>query len=247
MAERRMFAKSVIGSARFLRMPSTSRLLYYDLGMAADDDGIVEAFSVMRTTGATEDDLRVLASKGFVSVMNEDLVTYIADWNRNNLIKKDRYHPSIYQEMLVKISSGTQMEPTWNPLGTQMEPEVRLGKDRLGKASLGKGSKGADKPPAPTPLFGPELKAAFEDWLEYKREKREAYKPKGLQSLITQIEKQAGVYGESAVAGLIVESMSNGWKGIIWDRLEKQQPRHGPQEREKSWAELARELEGGTS
>ena len=245
MAERRMFAKSVIGSARFLRMPSTSRLLYYDLGMAADDDGIVEAFSVMRTTGATEDDLRVLASKGFVSVMNEDLVTYIADWNRNNLIKKDRYHPSIYQEMLVKISSGTKVEPVWNPLGTQMEPEVRLGKDRLGKASLGKESKGADKPPAPTPLFGPELKAAFEDWLEYKREKREAYKPKGLQSLITQIEKQAGVYGESAVAGLIVESMSNGWKGIIWDRLEKKQPRHGPQEREKSWAELARELEAG--
>ena len=128
-----------------------------------------------------------------------------------------------------------------------MEPEVRLGKDRLGKASLGKESKGADKPPAPTPLFGPELKAAFEDWLEYKKEKRQPYKPKGLQSLVTQIEKQAGVYGESAVAGLIVESMANGWQGIIWDRLEKQQPRHGPQEREKSWAELARELEGGTS
>lgn len=224
MAERRMFAKSVIGSARFLRMPSTSRLLYYDLGMSADDDGIVEAFSVMRTTGATEDDLRVLASKGFVSVMNEDLVTYIADWNRNNLIKKDRYHPSIYKEMLVKISSGTQMEPTWNPLGTQMEPEVRLGKDRLGKASLGKGSKGADKPPAPPPPFGPELTAAFNDWLEYKRERREAYKPKGLQSLVTQIEKQAGTYGESAVASLIVECMSSGWRGLIWDRLEKQNP-----------------------
>lgn len=68
MAERRMFAKSVIGSARFLRMPPTSRLLYYDLGMQADDDGVVEAFSVMRTTGATEDDLKVLASKGFVTV-----------------------------------------------------------------------------------------------------------------------------------------------------------------------------------
>lgn len=63
MAERRMFAKSVIGSARFLRMPATSRLLYYDLGMDADDDGVVEAFSVMRKTGATDDDLRVLASK----------------------------------------------------------------------------------------------------------------------------------------------------------------------------------------
>lgn len=84
----------------------------------------------------------------------------------------------------------------------------------------------AGKPlPPPTVNFGPDLTAAFTDWLEYKKEKHQAYKPKGLQSLIAQIEKQAGVYGESAVAGLIVECMSNGWQGIIWDRLEKQQTR----------------------
>ena len=113
-----MFARSVIGSARFLRMPATTRLLYYDLGMQADDDGIVEAFSVMRATGATEDDLRVLASKGFVHVLNADFVTYITDWKRNNLIKKDRYRPSMYHEMLVRLTDGTQMEPNWNPNGT---------------------------------------------------------------------------------------------------------------------------------
>lgn len=91
-----MFARSVIGSARFLRMPATSRLLYYDLGMEADDDGCVEAFGVMRKTGATEDDLRVLASKGFVRVLNEDFVSYILDWNTNNQIRRDRYHESVY-------------------------------------------------------------------------------------------------------------------------------------------------------
>ena len=86
----------------------------------------------------------------------------------------------------------------------------------------------ADKPPSPpTVNFGPELSDAFNGWLEYKREKRQPYKPRGLQSLVTQIEKQVGIYGESAVAGLIVECMSNGWQGIIWDRLEKQQPRKG--------------------
>ena len=133
MAERRMFSKTVINSARFLRMPQTSRLLYYDLGMAADDDGIVEAFTVLRTTGAAEDDLRVLVSKGFVVVLNEDLVSYITDWKRNNLIKTDRYHESAYHELLVKIQDGTHLEP-----------EVRLGKDRLGKDRL-EGE--ADKPP----------------------------------------------------------------------------------------------------
>lgn len=95
-----MFAKSVVGSGRFLRMPATSRLLYYDLGMEADDDGAVEAFGVMRKTGATEDDLAVLVSKGFVKMLNKDLVAYILDWGVNNQIRKDRYHESVYKDLI---------------------------------------------------------------------------------------------------------------------------------------------------
>lgn len=142
MANRRMFAKSIIGSARFLRMPESARLLYYDLGMNADDEGVVEAFSVMRMTGASEDDLRVLAAKEFVRVLNEDLVTLIADWKVNNLIKKDRYNESIYHSLIDGFRNGTQMEPTWNPNGTHMEPQVRLGKDSIGKDSIGEGGGG---------------------------------------------------------------------------------------------------------
>ena len=143
-----MFSKSVIGSARFLRMPATSRLLYYDLGMDADDDGVVEAFSVMRKTGATEDDLRVLASKGFVRVMNEDLVSYILDWNTNNQIRKDRYHESVYKSLIdgscnVILESGNQMATNGLPSDNQMATEVRLGKDSIGKGSIER----ADKPP----------------------------------------------------------------------------------------------------
>ena len=105
MAERRMFSKKVIGSARFLRMPPSSRLLYYDLGMYADDDGIVEAFTVMRMTGAVEDDLRVLVATGFVRVLNHDLVSAIVDGKKNNLIKHDRYTPSIYKDLLVQLNA----------------------------------------------------------------------------------------------------------------------------------------------
>ena len=81
-------------------MPPTSRLLYYDLGMMADDDGIVEAYSVMTQTKATEDDLRVLVAKGYVRILNEDLVTVICDWKTNNTIRSDRYHQSIYAELI---------------------------------------------------------------------------------------------------------------------------------------------------
>lgn len=173
MAERRMFAKSVIGSARFLRMPSTSRLLYYDLGMQADDDGVVEAFSVMRTTGATEDDLRVLASKGFVSVLNNDLVTYITDWSINNQLRKDRYHPSIYTELLVQLNTGNQMATDGLPLGNQMETEVSIGKDRLVEDSIGES--GADKP-RPHRRFVP---PTVEQVAEYVRSRGSSVDPQG--------------------------------------------------------------------
>ena len=149
MAERRMFAKTVINSARFLRMPPSSRLLYYDLGMAADDDGIVEAFTIMRTTGATEDDLRVLAAKGFVSILNEDFVAFITDWKRNNQIRPDRYKPSVYAELLVKIDDGiptvNQMTTIGIPLVDEQETEVRLGKDSIVKGSV----EGVQGEPAP--------------------------------------------------------------------------------------------------
>lgn len=166
MAERRMFAKSVIGSARFLRMPATSRLLYYDLGMEADDDGCVEAFSVMRRTGATEDDLRVLASKGFVRVLNDDLVSYIMDWNTNNKIRKDRYHQGVYKGLIegfcnVALAYDNQLTTTCQPSDCEMAPEVRLGEDRVGKyravESIGDGSDHVETTPKRKRFIPPTL------------------------------------------------------------------------------------------
>ena len=157
MAERRMFARAIIGGARFLRMPATSRLLYSDLGMAADDDGCVEAFAVMRMTGATEDDLNVLVTKGFVRLLNEDLVAFITDWAANNQIRKDRYHEGRYRELIgckceVKLLPDSQPEtncqPSANQVGGNPATEGRLGKYSVGKGSIGDSK--ADKPPAPT-------------------------------------------------------------------------------------------------
>lgn len=135
MAERRMFAKSIIGSAKFLRMPPSSRLLYYDLGMYADDEGVVEAFTVMRQTNATEDDLRVLVSKGFVRVLNEDLVTVIMDWDENNYIRSDRKRKSIYSNLLLEM---TNCPSDVSQVADICQSDVSIGKDRIGKDRLGK-------------------------------------------------------------------------------------------------------------
>ena len=66
-------------------------------------------------------------------------------------------------------------------------------------------------------------KAKIEEWLTYKKERRENYKPTGLKSLLTQIENNISTYGEQKVIDLISECMAAGYKGIIWDKLKKSQ------------------------
>ena len=67
--------------------------------------------------------------------------------------------------------------------------------------------------------FSPALRAAVEDWLAYKRERREAYKPTGLKALLTQISSASSAHGDAAVIGVIRQSMGSGYKGITLDRL----------------------------
>lgn len=153
MAERRMFSKRITDSANFLKMPCSSRLLYYDLGMKADDDGVVEAFNVLRTTGATEDDLKILVTKGFVQVLNDDLVSYITDWRENNKLRADRKIDSRYKELLLKVNPelkllvatersdrkkcgellelGRPMDDQWTTMGPHSLGQSRSGQDRI--------------------------------------------------------------------------------------------------------------------
>lgn len=59
------------------------------------------------------------------------------------------------------------------------------------------------------------------EWLKYKEERKEIYKPTGLQSLLTQIENQVEIYGEEMIINLINECMGNNYKGIIFEKLQK--------------------------
>lgn len=155
MAQRRMFSRRIVESGRFLRMPPSSQMLYFHLGIEADDDGVVEAFNVIRACGASEDDLRVLSAKGFVVVLNDDLVTYILDWRENNRIRPDRKINSIYQNLLLEKlphadliapkpradtgkktgeSRGRPLDDQWTENGPHRLVKVRLGEVRLGKS-----------------------------------------------------------------------------------------------------------------
>ena len=141
MAERRMFAKSIIDSDSFIDMPTSSRLLYYDLSMRADDDGFVNSpKKIMRMTVASDDDLKLLVAKKFL-IPFESGVVVIKHWKIHNYIRNDRYKETIHLEEKALLSTTENKEYTLDTVGIPTGiPLGDAGKVRLGKGSIGKGS-----------------------------------------------------------------------------------------------------------
>lgn len=142
MAQRRMFSLKVVDTDSFLDMSPTAQNLYFHLGMRADDDGFVSnPKKIQRMLGAPDDDIKVLIGKKFIIPMATNGVSVITHWKMNNLIKSDRYTETIYLEekkRLVekdgKYSSGygdfTEFQNGSRSV-PEVEPQVRLGKDRI--------------------------------------------------------------------------------------------------------------------
>ena len=67
--------------------------------------------------------------------------------------------------------------------------------------------------------FSPAMQDKLTEWLRYKAERRETYKPMGLKSFLSEVENKLRLFNESDVIALINECMANNWKGIIWDKI----------------------------
>ena len=98
MAEKRMFAKTIIDSDAFLDMPASAQALYFHLSMRADDEGFVNnPRKIQRMIGTSEDDLKLLYEKRFVIPFESGIVA-IKHWRINNCIRQDRMIRTKYQD-----------------------------------------------------------------------------------------------------------------------------------------------------
>ena len=142
---RRMFTTKIVDSDAFLDMPMSAQALYFHLNMRADDDGFINnPKKIMRMINASEDDLKLLITKRFILVFDNGVIV-IKHWRMHNLIRKDRYHPTQYQEQLMSLEikengayteHGNHLTTSWQPNGNQLATEVRLGKDSIGKDNI---------------------------------------------------------------------------------------------------------------
>ena len=157
MAERRMFAKTIIDSDAFLDMPLSTQCLYFHLSMRADDDGFVNnPKKIQKMLGASEDDLKLLMAKSFILLFDTGVIV-IKHWRINNYIRNDRYHETAYQDEKSLLSLKENNAYTLNsdnvgiPCGNQtvyqMETEVSIGKDSIDKSNKERGTSRNFVPP----------------------------------------------------------------------------------------------------
>lgn len=157
MAIRRCFSKKIVRSDDFLDLPATTQLLYFQLGMEADDRGYINnARMVIKITGCALGDLEMLVAKGYILPRKNKLVL-IRDWRINNTIQPTRLSESIYVEdlktlFLDELGSYTEVETSKRVLmidcrqsDDKLLTQDNKTKDNLTKDNLSKDNSIEDK------------------------------------------------------------------------------------------------------
>ena len=207
-----MFAKTIIDSDAFIDMPSTSRLLYYDLAMRADDDGFVNSpKKIAKMTGASQDDLGILAMRKFIIPFDNGVVV-IKHWRIHNYIRKDTYNETPYLEEKAMLELDDNKAYTMRKTTPVDDPltQVRLDKDSIGYINNSTIEEEKHY------FENEKLNEAFLNWLQYKKEKKQTYKETGLKTLINKINKQLGKQSVESVIEDIENCMSRNYSGIFF-------------------------------
>lgn len=220
MAERRMFAKTIVLSDAFLDMPLSARCLYFTLGMFADDDGFVNSpKGIMRQCGASEDDMKVLISKKFVLTFESGVIV-IKHWRINNYLRNDRYQETKYLEEKSELTTDDNGAYTF---GIPNNGIPSIGKDSIEEDSIDKVSKGKKTPAVYYPTDDL-LNQTFTDYVEMRKKLKSPMTERAIQLAMGNLEKLSGGDNDTAVQ-ILEQSIMNSWKGLFALKEEKQNGR----------------------
>ena len=247
MAKRRMFSLNVVDTDKFLDMPVSSQLLYFHLGMRADDDGFVaSAKKIAGISGCNIDDLKLLIEKGYI-ISFEDGVIAITEWYENNSIRKDRYCKSIYTDYRrslevidgkyrikteENVTDDNQTTPKRQPNDNQTITErlsdglPRIGQDRIGQDRIGQDRIGQEKNTSGNNVTGcyQVLPEVTECYTEKEREKEVEIDLEKEKRDSTNYHEIISMYNDTCVSFPRVTKLSENRKKAIRARLKVYTP-----------------------
>lgn len=204
MGNRRMISKTVTQTQKFLRLPLEAQALYFHLIQNSDDDGVVEAFPVIRMIGASDDSLGLLIVKDFIRPLNEEMVYFITDFHEQNTVRKDRYSPSIYKHLLEKPPEKTMGLPTDDQTETTGLPNISQYKSSQYNLSQSRSSQKDDDEKSKNPIFE-KLKSAFGEM-----------SVNG--TMVAEVEDLLETHGQSLVLYALDETILNAGRSIRYTR-----------------------------
>jgi len=210
MAERRMFAKTIIDSDSFLDMPLSTQALYFHLSMRADDDGFINnPKKLCRMIGSSDDEMKVLFAKKFLLGFESGVIV-IKHWKMHNYIQKDRYKETNYLDEKSQLREKDNKVYT---LDTQCIQVGDTGKDRLelGKVSIGK-KKEIFEYPEWLDLI------SWNEWLIYRKEIKKKLTPSMIKKQIDFLSRNINFHTD-----IINQSIQNGWTGLFELKQNQQQ------------------------
>lgn len=145
-------------------------------------------------------------------------------WVRAKLAKSGKAFLACYSTPVgspeASVVASTEASPEANT-------NVSITKLSKPKPNLTSKPPAADSPEVPEAIAGDEmLAAAVEDWLSYKAERRERFKPRGLKAFYSEVANAAARHGPVEVVRAIQTAMANNWQG--WTHGLGQESRAGP-------------------
>ena len=128
MAEKRMFSKQIVDSDAFLQLPVKAQLLYFHLGLRADDEGfVVNSRTMLRVLGFRKLDLNPLLEQNLL-LQFPDGVLLISHWKVHNKLRQDRMKATTCVQHLDKIYTDE------NGIYHMIDPEKPANKPKNGPA-----------------------------------------------------------------------------------------------------------------
>lgn len=219
MAERRMFAKTIIDSDAFLDMPLSAQALYFHLGMRADDEGFINnPKRVQKMIGSNDDDLRLLQAKNFLIPFPSGVMV-IKHWKMHNYIQKDRFKPTVYVAEKALLRQKDNKSYTLDTVCIQnvysSDTQVRLGEVRLGKVNNTE-----VEGEAPNQLenilneIEEDLREPLREYIEYRKFNDRPLNPTGLRYIISELRNLSNGDTETSKE-ILRQSIRNGWFKLV--------------------------------
>lgn len=162
----------------------------------------------------------------FKAQIDRDNAKYQEKCRKQSENIKKRWNTSEYQSIPTDTTVYHRIPPYTNDTKTKEKEKTNTKtktKENTPPVPPSRGEPDKREEDALSGLSGP-LREKLQVWLDYKRERRESYKPTGLSALVSKVSVSAEKYGNQAVMDLIDQAMSCGYKGIPFDRLAQKNP-----------------------